>query len=80
MNNFTFLNKSQITGKNQLNFFGKYGTRCVATDFAILLGCSEQSYYFKSEGKMKKHKVGTWCVRFSNNFPKKIIEYENKII
>ena len=63
MNNFTFLNKSQITGKNQLNFFGKYGTRCVATDFAILLGCSEQSYYFKSEGKMKKHKVGTWWTK-----------------
>lgn len=63
MSNFTFLTKCQIMGQNQLNFFRKYGTRCVATDFAILLGCSVQSYYFKSEEKMKKYKVGTWWTK-----------------
>lgn len=59
MSNFTFLTKGQIIGENQLNFFGKYGARCVATDFAILLGCSSILY----ERNNKKYKVGTWWTK-----------------
>lgn len=63
MSNFTFLTKGQIIGQNQLNFFEKYGTRCVATDFAILLGCSSSLY----ERNNKKYKVGTWWTKSNFN-------------
>lgn len=54
-NNFTFLTEDQIFGNNQLEILKNYGSKCVITDFSILLGgstfCNYNADKIKSEGR-----------------------------
>ena len=59
MTKFDFLTQEQIFGDNQLDIFKKQGTKCSATDFAILLGCQ---IYDKTEDRdsIKKYTSCWW--------------------
>lgn len=56
-NNFTFLAIEQIQGSNKLDVLKKYGTKCIITDFANLLGVD---FYNLNDEKLK---IGhaCWC-------------------
>lgn len=45
MSKFTLLEKELIFGPKKLDIFNKCGTKCAPTDFAVLLGCDNDSAY-----------------------------------
>ena len=45
MNEFTFLEIEQLIGRTKLSIIEKRGTKAVATDFAVLLGCFARRNY-----------------------------------
>ena len=58
MNNFDFLTLSEVLGKDKLQIFEKCGTRCMVTDFSILLGCN----YMSIPGN-ETDKAGWWWTK-----------------
>ena len=61
MTKFDFLTQEQIFGDDQLDIFKKHGTKCSATDFAILLGCQ---IYDKTENRNSKKKyTSSWWTK-----------------
>ena len=66
MLDLTFLTKEQIFGDNKLEILKKYGTRCVITDFSILLGGYVSWDYYTSEGKTLKNRAGWWWTKSSD--------------
>ena len=66
MLDLTFLTKEQIFGDNKLEILKKYGTRCVITDFSILLGGYVSSDYYTSEGNTRKDRTGWWWTKSSD--------------
>lgn len=60
MSNFIFLKEEQIFGKNKLDIFEKYGTKCAITDFAILLGGYVATGFYTNEGSSRKDRTGWW--------------------
>ncbi len=63
MNDFTFLTNEQIFGKNCLDIFKKYGTKCAVTDFSILLGGFISSDFYTKEGKTRKDRSSWWWTK-----------------
>ena len=66
MLDLTFLSEEQIFGDNKLEILKKYGTRCVITDFSILLGGYVSSDYYTSEGNTLKNRTGWWWTKSSD--------------
>lgn len=62
---FFFLSKDQIFGENKLDIIKNYGTKCVITDFSILLGgikiVSESD--FVNDGKCLENRYGKWWTK-----------------
>lgn len=58
-NDFAFLTKEQVFGKNKLDIIKRYGTKCDISDFAVLLG----GIVFKNlvrDGIFFEDRVGYW--------------------
>lgn len=67
MNNFTFLEESQIFGLDRLDIIEKYGTKWVITDFSILLGGLVSPINYTSEGTSLKDRTGWWWTKTPYN-------------
>ncbi|MCI9084416.1 MAG: hypothetical protein HFH46_02210 [Bacilli bacterium] len=63
MSDFTFLEESQIFGPDRLDIIEKHGTKCVITDFSILLGGHVSSFQFVTEMATLKDRTGKWWTK-----------------
>jgi len=65
MSEFTFLEEKQIIGDDKLEIFNKYGSKCVITDFAILLGGVVNNYEHTKEGDFLDCRTGAYWTKDS---------------
>ena len=69
MSDFTFLTKEQITTGNWVNVYilSDYGSKCVFTDFSILLGIGHDGIDHTWEGYKYKYRTGYWWTKTSDH-------------
>ncbi len=53
----TLLSKKQVTGNHQMEILKKYGSNCVVTDYAIMLGTVASEYFKTKQGETL---TGNW--------------------
>ena len=63
MLDLTLLEERQVFGNEQLDTLKKYGTKCVITDFAILLGGYVSNYHTTDEGQQLNNRTGGWWTK-----------------
>lgn len=76
MSNFIFLKEEQIFGKNKLDIFEKYGTKCAITDFAILLGGYVATGFYTNEGSSRKDRTGWWWTQTPEDNNARVVFYD----
>ena len=66
MNKFTLLTDEQTFGSKKIEVIKKLGTKCVISDFTILLGANFNDKYHMDADSSLKGRTGSWYLSTSN--------------